>query len=309
MTSIGLFVTIYYRVVCVIDCLKIFKEYYINLMKFTKKHLHMLLKALLMIGILVGISLISLLILSAFGVVSYDDGVKLNVQLFSSFINAWYGWIIVILLQMLLTSLLSVIPGHSLAFILLLKSMYSTAWEAFLVCFLGILLTSFFLFLIGRFGGYAICRKLLGKEDCDKALKLMNKGAIFFPAMMMFPIFPDDALVMVAGTMRMKLSWFIPSIIFGRGIGVATIVFGLAVVPFDRFTSAWHWVLFVLACVAFAALVFFSAYRFNKYISSKKKASGDADSMMEVSAEEIEKEIEEFEESEEAKENEEKENK
>ena len=101
MTSIGLFVTIYYRVVCVIDCLKIFKEYYINLMKFTKKHLHMLLKALLMIGILVGISLISLLILSAFGVVSYDDGVKLNVQLFSSFINAWYGWIIVILLQML----------------------------------------------------------------------------------------------------------------------------------------------------------------------------------------------------------------
>ena len=80
MTSIGLFVTIYYRVVCVIDCLKISKEYYINLMKFTKKHLHMLLKALLMIGILVGISLISLLILSAFGVVSYDDGVKLNVQ-------------------------------------------------------------------------------------------------------------------------------------------------------------------------------------------------------------------------------------
>ena len=56
MTSIGLFVTIYYRVVCVIDCLKISKEYYIKLMKFTKKHLHMLLKALLMIGILVGIS-------------------------------------------------------------------------------------------------------------------------------------------------------------------------------------------------------------------------------------------------------------
>ena len=46
--------------------------------------------------------------------------------------------------------------------------------------------------------------------------------------MMMFPIFPDDALVMIAGTLKMKLRWFIPSIVIGRGIGIAAIVFGFS---------------------------------------------------------------------------------
>lgn len=263
----------------------------------------MLLKALFMIGILIGISLISLLVLSAFGVVSYDDGVKLNVHLFDSFIKAWYGWIIVILFQILFTSLLSMIPGISMAFILLLKSMYSTAAEAFFVALLGVILTSVFLYLLGRFGGYAICKKLLGKEDCEKALALMNKGSIFFPVMMLFPIFPDDALVMVAGTMRMKLSWFVPSIVLGRGIGVATIVFGLALVPFDKFTSIWHWILFILLCAVFIVLVFFFAYRFNKYINNKKKVSEKASLVMRISAEEVIKANEAIEATEESMEN------
>lgn len=273
------------------------------MIKLRKKHLQMLLKALFMIGILIGISLISLLVLSAFGVVSYDEGVKLNVHLFDSFIKAWYGWIIVILFQILFTSLLSMIPGISMAFILLLKSMYSTAAEAFFVALLGVILTSVFLYLLGRFGGYAICKKLLGKEDCEKALALMNKGSIFFPVMMLFPIFPDDALVMVAGTMRMKLSWFVPSIVLGRGIGVATIVFGLALVPFDKFTSIWHWILFILLCAVFIVLVFFFAYRFNKYINNKKKVSEKASLVMRISAEEVIKANEAIEATEESMEN------
>ncbi len=242
------------------------------MLKLRKKHWQLLLKGLILLGILLGISLLSWLILSAFGIVTYQDGVQLNAHLFDAFINAWYGWIIVILIQILFTSLLSVIPGISMAFILLLKTMYSTAWEAFLVAFLGVMLTSFFLYLLGRFGGYAICKKLLGEEDCEKALNLLNKGSFFFPIMMMFPIFPDDALVMIAGTMRMKLSWFVPSIVLGRGIGIATIVFGLSLVPFDKFSSIWHWVAFIAICAVFIACVFFFAYRFNKYLNNKKKA-------------------------------------
>lgn len=240
----------------------------------------MLLKGLLLIGILVGFSVLSLLILSAFGIVSYNDGVVLNSHLFDAFITAWYGWIIVILFQILFTTLLSVIPGISMAFILLLKTMYPRAWQAFLVSFLGVLLTSFFLYFLGRSGGYVICKKLLGEEDCEKALALMNKGKIFFPIMMMFPIFPDDALVMVAGTMKMKLSWFIPSIVLGRGVGIATIVFGLSLVPFDKFTSVWHWVLFIAAWALLIVAVIFVAYRFNKYLH-KRKAQGEKENQEE----------------------------
>lgn len=248
----------------------VFKELH-TLIKFQKKHLQLLLKGLLLVGILVGVSLLSLLILSLFGIVSYNDGLQLNMHLFDAFINAWYGWIIVILLQILFTSLLSVIPGISMAFILLLKTMYAKSWQSFLVAFIGVMLTSFFLYVLGRFGGYAICKKLLGEEDCEKSLELLNKGVIFFPAMMMFPVFPDDALVMIAGTMKMKMAWFLPSIILGRGIGIATIVFGLDLVPFDKFTSIWHWVLFIALCAVLIAAVFFCAFRFNKYLENKKK--------------------------------------
>ena len=71
------------------------------------------------------------------------------------------------------------------------------------------------MYILGRFGGYKLCVKLLGEEDCNKSLDLLEtKSTIFFPLMMLFPVFPDDALVMIAGTIKMKLKWFIPSIIF-----------------------------------------------------------------------------------------------
>ena len=133
------------------------------------------------------------------------------------------------------------------------------------------------MYLVGRFGGYRICEKLLGKDDCEKALGLLrNKGTVFFPIMMMFPIFPDDALVMIAGTLKMSLKWFIPSIVIGRGIGISTIIFGLAIVPFDKFTSFWHWALFILICAIGIALIFFAAIKFNKYMDKKRKEEEEA---------------------------------
>jgi uncharacterized membrane protein YdjX (TVP38/TMEM64 family) len=167
--------------------------------------------------------------------------------------------------------LLCVIPGASMAFILLSKTLYAHAWQSFLLSFASVMLASTVMYLAGRFGGHLLCEKILGKEDCDKALGLLrDKGTVFFPIMMMFPIFPDDALVMMAGTLKMSLKWFIPSIVVGRGIGIATIIFGLSIVPFDKFTSVWHWILFILLCAAFIALVFYAAIRFNRYMENKK---------------------------------------
>ena len=74
---------------------------------------------------------------------------------------------------------------------------------------------------------------------------------------------------MVAGTLRMSLKWFIPSIVIGRGIGVATIIFGLSIVPFESFTTVWHWIGFVLLCLLFILAVFWAARRFNKYMDSR----------------------------------------
>ena len=74
---------------------------------------------------------------------------------------------------------------------------------------------------------------------------------------------------MVAGTLKMSLKWFIPSIVFGRGIGVATITFGFSIIPFDKFTSVWHWIIFVAICAVGIFAIFFAANKFSKYMEKK----------------------------------------
>ena len=230
----------------------------------------------LMLLIFISISVVSTILLYLFGIIYFEDGIQINKELFAYFSTTWYGCIVIILAQVIITSLLSFVPGASMAFIILLETLYEDSWIAFIVAFSGVMLSSLMMYLIGRYGGYNLGKKLIGEEDCEKASDLLNnKGLIYFPMMMMFPVFPDDALVMVAGTLKMSLKWFVPSIVFGRGIGVATIVFGLSIVPFEKFTSVWHWVAFILICALLIIGVFFLANRFNKYMEKKSKKSAD----------------------------------
>ena len=227
-------------------------------------------KLLLMILSLVALSAAAMLILYAFGIIYFEDGMQINMQLFSEFQNSWYGWIIVIAVQVVITTLLCFIPGASMAFIVLLTAIYPSQLTAFLIAFIGVMLSSLLMYLTGRFGGYAICTKLLGKEDCEKASRLLNnRGVVFFPVMMLFPLFPDDALVMIAGTLKMSLKWFIPSIAVCRTIGIATIVFGLGNIPFDKFTTIWHWAGFILVCAIGIISVFWAANKLSLYLERR----------------------------------------
>lgn len=231
-----------------------------------------IINALVVLAILLASAGLSMLILSAFKVVSFEDGIVFNPNLFESFKNSWYGWIIFILFQAVLTILLCIVPGVSMAFIILCSTIYTEPWQAFIISFLNVMVSSLIMYLLGRFGGYKLCVKLLGEEDCNKSLDLLEtKSTIFFPLMMLFPVFPDDALVMIAGTIKMKLKWFIPSIIIGRGIGIATIVFGFSLIPFEEFTTLYDWIVFVTVCVVWMFVIFHFANKLNKKLESKNK--------------------------------------
>ena len=237
---------------------------------FWERNKKKIVSVLVMVASVVALSVVAMLILWAFGVIYFNDGIQINAELFDSFKNAWYGWLIVLAIEVLITTVLCFIPGVSMAFILLLQAMYENPWHAFALAFIGVMLASLLMYLTGRFGGYRICEKLLGKEDCEKASQLLNnKGAVYFPIMMLFPMFPDEALTMVAGTLKMSLKWFVPSIVIGRGIGIASIVFGLGNIPYDKFTSIWHWVAFIAACAIVVVAVFYAAYRFNKFLEKR----------------------------------------
>ena len=225
---------------------------------------------LLVVAVLIALSIGALLLLSAFDIVYYHDGVQINEHLFDQFLNTWYSWIVIILVQVLVTTLLCFVPGASMGFIILLSHIFPSKFHAFLVAFIGVMLSSLLMYITGRLGGYAICVKLLGKEDCAKASKLLNnRGVVFFPLMMLMPVFPDDALVMIAGTLRMSLKWFIPSIVICRGIGIAAIVFGLSSIPFETFTTPWHWILFISECAIGVLALFWVANKLSLYLEKR----------------------------------------
>ena len=227
---------------------------------------------LLIAIVLIALSIGAFLLLSAFDVVYYDDGVQINEELFDQFLGAWYGWIIIILIQIIVTTLLCFVPGASMAFIMLLSHIFKSQLDAFLVAFIGVMLSSLLMYITGRLGGYAICVKLLGKEDCAKASKLLNnRGVVFFPLMMLLPVFPDDALVMIAGTLRMSLKWFVPSIVICRGVAIAAIVFGLSNIPFETFTTPWHWILFISECAIGIIAIFWAANKLSLYLEKRSK--------------------------------------
>ena len=247
--------------------------------EFLKQNKQKIIKLLLAILTLVAIALVTLAALYFFDVIYFDEkgGINFNAALFNSFKNTWYGCIVFVVLQCVITTLLCVIPGTSMAFIMLATVIYDEPWQAFLLSFAGVIISSGYMYLIGRLGGYKICEKLVGKEDTAEATRLLrSKGQIYFPLMMLFPLFPDDALVMVAGTSKMSLKWFIPSIVIGRGVGISTIVFGFSLVPFETFRGIYDWLVFITVCAFWIILIFYLAHKLNVLLE-KKTAAASAD--------------------------------
>jgi uncharacterized membrane protein YdjX (TVP38/TMEM64 family) len=226
----------------------------------------------LLVLLVVSVSFITLLLLAAFDVVRFEDGMRFNSELFMSFKSAWYGWLVFILLPTVLSMLLCAIPAAAMALTLLSMTIYTEPWQAFVISFIGAMLASGALYIIGRFGGYKLCEKFLGEKDCDRALSLLrNKGTVYFPLFMALPTFPDEALTMIAGTIKMSLAWFIPSVIVGRGIGIVTITFGLSAIPFDKFTTPLHWIVFILLCIFATIGVLWLANKLNKIMEKRRE--------------------------------------
>lgn len=239
--------------------------------EFVKKNKRLIIRSILTLGILVIFSVLAAILLMAFDVLYYDGGIQFNVHIFDSFTSSWVGILLFFILQIICTTVLCFLPGTTMMFIVLGQTLFPEPIKAFLIVFSGVVVSSSAMYLTGRFGGYRLCVKMLGQEDCDRSIDLLrNKGTVFFPVMMLFPMFPDDALVMISGTLKMKLSWFFPSIILGRGVGIATIIFGLSIVPFEKFTEPWHWVAFIGLCAVAVVGIFLGALKFNKFMQNRK---------------------------------------
>ena len=111
-------------------------------MKQIPKKYEKIVKILSILLIFFLISVVATLLLGLFGVIYYDDGIQINKDLFDAFKTTWYGCIVIIIAQVVITSLLSFVPGASMAFIMLLQALYNDPPIAFIVAFSGVMLSS-----------------------------------------------------------------------------------------------------------------------------------------------------------------------
>lgn len=125
-----------------------------------------------------------------------------------------------------------------------------TTWAGTLVCF-----------WIGRTCGSKAVVWCVGKETTERYQNLLGtKGNLLFFMMQILPFFPDDMLCMIAGLTRMKLSFFLLTMLIAKPIYMATVCFfgSGTLIPF----TGWGipvWIMII--AVTAVAFILFSKYQ------------------------------------------------
>lgn len=237
---------------------------------FFHKRKSALIKTAILLGITIGASLLVFLILFLTGIITFDGGFGFNNELFESFKGAWWGYLVFFLLQVTLTILLAFAPGGTTTFIALGIFLYGPTWVTFLLVFSGVLVSSLLMDLLGRFGGVKLVKKLFGEEDYNKGFGILReKGTAYLPFMYLFPIFPDDLMCCLGGMAKIKF-WYHALIIFlCRGIGIAVIIFGIDIIPYETFTTPYEWIVAITVCLVWVALAFYFSRLLDKWLSKR----------------------------------------
>lgn len=136
-------------------------------------------------------------------------------------------------------------------------------WKAFLLSYIAIMLGSLFNFWLGRKAGRKFLHWIAGEEKTNKWINLMSEGKYVFFLMMLFPMFPDDILCVVAGLTNMSFAFFVWTNLLCRAIGIGgTVLFGSGtIIPF----KGWGLAVWVVIALVLAVL-FYLSFKYQKNI-------------------------------------------
>ncbi len=252
------------------------------MLNFLKKHKKEIIRLAIFFACLILLSFLILGILMLTKVVTYDDGFHFNQAIFDSLENSPWLYIVFLLLQIVITTLLCFGPGVTLMFIMLGIALFGANYRCFLIVYSGMILSSICMDLLGRFGGARFIKFLIGEKSYDEAYNLMQeKGTVYLPFMYLLPIFPDNALCLIAGMVKIKFYLHVIYIILFRGLGIATIVFGINIIPFERFTSFYDYLVLIAVALVYLFIIFKIARYIDKaymrYLQNKKDKEKEID--------------------------------
>lgn len=186
--------------------------------------------------------------------------------------GAW-GWIVFIALFILASTFLCFVPGTSATFIAVSILLFG-AWKGFVISTVSVFLASSLMFLIGNTLGEQVAGKIVGEESLHKAQNLLDmKSKMLLPLMFVFPVFPDDALCMVAGMTKMKYWYFAVVALIFRTVGIATICFlGSGFINWAAL-SLVDWFVLINICVLDIFIIFKYQHKIEQFIM-RKRATG-----------------------------------
>lgn len=181
-----------------------------------------------------------------------------------------YGILTFLLIEILLFVLFCFVPVLNTALVLLGCLLFG-AKTAFLISWSASIISSTLLFFLGDKFGEKLATKLIGKKELEHAQDLVDsKSKLLLPIVFSIPIFPDDAICIVAGMTKMKFSFFIIITIIFRGIDNLIVCFlGSGIISWSDL-SVLDWIILINMLIIDIYLIFKFQKFFENYIKNKK---------------------------------------
>lgn len=227
-----------------------------------------LIKILIIVACIIALILAIYLPLRFSGILSRIDSAEELRELIAS--GGIYSYTIFFVLQFLQTTILP-IPAIITT---IAGSLVFGPWITSLLSFVSIMLASIFSFFLGKKIGRKIVVWVAGEETTIKWQTKLEKGKYVFFLMMLFPVFPDDILCLLAGaTTTMSWKFFVITNLITRPISIiTTCFFGSGyLIPF----SGWGIPVWIVL-IAIVSILFYLSIKYQskienfiEYISNK----------------------------------------
>lgn len=182
-----------------------------------------------------------------------------------------FGYVIYILIQVVITTLMTFVPATTFTFTLLATGLFGPV-IGFIVSAIGCFLSSMLMFFIGDKLGEPFVDWLIGKDVRIKTQeRVSGRATVLVPFMLACPFFPDDAICMVSGLTKMKYWYFAICTLLCRTIGVgATAFLGGNFLDYASF-SLLDWFLFINIALIDVVLIWKLSTKVEQWINKRKQ--------------------------------------
>lgn len=164
-----------------------------------------------------------------------------------------FSFLIFMLLQILQTTILQV-PA---IIVTIAGTIIFGRITAFVLSFVSVMLGSIIMFYIGRKIGRKFLNFLIGEQKAQNLVGRISQCKYLFFLMMLFPLFPDDILCVVAGVTNMSFSFFFWTNVITRFLGIGCTVFLSTgkIIPFSGWgLLIWGIILFVVLSMFYLSI-------------------------------------------------------